>query len=486
MNIMETVRGTTQSGFMKLVFAGICISFVFWGIGGQGPTSTVIAEVNGERITDTQFQKVMRQQSRSNRSRSDDEAEAMKNQVISNLIAEKVLMQEADRLGLEVSEGEIARYIREIPAFRSEDGDFSFALYERTLQAYGLTKGEFQEDLREDLMIGKLLELATLTVQVSPEQVREFYVDQNSSLSLRWVQISDANFRDDVEVTQDEIEAYVGTQAETISTFYESRKARRFTTPRAAKLRTILLKKDVGELSEDAVLARMEKVEKALAEGGDFAALARSWSEDRSAGAGGLVGLQEEPDMDPAIAEAVFATAPGSVTKILETARGFQIFRVESLREEVVTSLEDAASEIARELIVNERAPQLADTFAEELSAAWVAGPPPAAMLAAQSLTPGTADELPLSATAIPRLGPAAGILDAARAASDGAVLGEIFRISGTRVIVQVTALKRADDVAFEAAREGLRKQLLLRERLQFAQAWRQDLVGRALVTRYF
>ena len=47
---------------MKAVFAAIVLEkFVFWGVGGAGGlTNQVIAEVNGERITDTAFQRVMR------------------------------------------------------------------------------------------------------------------------------------------------------------------------------------------------------------------------------------------------------------------------------------------------------------------------------------------------------------------------------------------------------------------------------------------
>jgi hypothetical protein len=58
---MENIRAGANNPWMKAVFAAIMLVFVFWGVGGAGgPTNQTIADVNGDRITDTQFQQVMR------------------------------------------------------------------------------------------------------------------------------------------------------------------------------------------------------------------------------------------------------------------------------------------------------------------------------------------------------------------------------------------------------------------------------------------
>ena len=88
MATMESIRAGASNPWMKAVFAAIVLVFVFWGVGGAGgPTNQVIAEVNGERITDTAFQRVMRNMSRSQgEAKSDEEQSRMANAVVDELI----------------------------------------------------------------------------------------------------------------------------------------------------------------------------------------------------------------------------------------------------------------------------------------------------------------------------------------------------------------------------------------------------------------
>ena len=138
MAVMENIRSTATNPWMKAVFAVIVLVFVFWGVGGAGgPTNQVIAEVNGKRITDTDFQRLMRNISRNQgEAKSDEEQSRLAQQAVEQLIEMEVLTQAAERNGVEVSSDEIARYVLQIDAFRNDGGKFSDKLYRKNLKRH--------------------------------------------------------------------------------------------------------------------------------------------------------------------------------------------------------------------------------------------------------------------------------------------------------------------------------------------------------------
>ena len=159
MGLMYNMRTGTETGAMKFVLGAIVLVFVFWGVGPSGgPTSSVLAEVNGERITDTRFQKVMRNVlRRQGRSLSEDEQNSLSSRVLDQLIEAELFYQAADDMGITVSDEEVALGILESPDFQDESGKFSQELYERVLGRSGTKRAEFEEDIRQSLLIDKLV-----------------------------------------------------------------------------------------------------------------------------------------------------------------------------------------------------------------------------------------------------------------------------------------------------------------------------------------
>ena len=145
MSLMEKIRGGTESGAMKVVLGIIVVVFVFWGIGtGNSPTSQLVATVDGKRITDTRFHKLMKQQARGQDGNlTEEQHQALARDVVMQLITQEVMLQEADSLGIEISDEEVARTILELDAFNSESGEFSTELYTRHLKHYGTTRALF-------------------------------------------------------------------------------------------------------------------------------------------------------------------------------------------------------------------------------------------------------------------------------------------------------------------------------------------------------
>src|SRR5690606_38784232 len=72
--------------------------------------------------------------------------------VLDNLVQQQLLMQRAVRSGLAVSDRQIQEIVANVYAFMA-DGNFSYARYERVLQAQGMTPLIFEQRVRQDILV---------------------------------------------------------------------------------------------------------------------------------------------------------------------------------------------------------------------------------------------------------------------------------------------------------------------------------------------
>ncbi|MEC7949621.1 MAG: SurA N-terminal domain-containing protein, partial [Myxococcota bacterium] len=217
---METIRRSTDSTAARLVFGAIVLVFVFWGVGGQGPTNETYAVVNGERITDSAFRRAF-QNVTSGQAMDDDEAREVSGRVLDMLIEERVVLQEARTLGMEVSDQEVYAQLARQEAFKGPEGKFSSEIYERTLKRMGLTKGKFEESIRESLIAEKLDRVLRASVQVSEAELKRRYEESATQVGVSWIRIPDASVLDAVPVSDEAVQEYLTTRNEAIKDAYD-------------------------------------------------------------------------------------------------------------------------------------------------------------------------------------------------------------------------------------------------------------------------
>lgn len=121
--------------------------------------------------------------------------------------------------------------------------------------------------------------------------------------------------------------------------YYEAHR-REFTRPERVRLRQIL--------TEDRPAA--ERALQQLADGADFAELARQLSRDPSAATGGYQGELSREDLPPAFADVIFSLRPGEASPIVPAEYGFHIFQVVARSPAGVVPLEEARGEILERL----------------------------------------------------------------------------------------------------------------------------------------
>ncbi len=486
MSVLENLRKGTDSTTTRVLIGAVVAVFIFWGVGqGTGDKTSIYASVNGQAISDNDFRRAYTRQARAaGRNLTEDEEKDLSSTVLTGLVEEEALVQEADRLGISVSEEEVAREVVKIPDF-VKDGKFDEKTYLRLLKANGLSRGQFESSLRRSLLIQKMMDLASHAVAVTEAELKSEYLKQETTLDLAFVRLPTTAFLDDVVVTDADRDAFLLQNADRVKARYDEGFDRFYNLPKRYQLRTILLRTDLPGTDEAAVLARAEAVRAEAAAGADFAELAKRWSEDLSASNGGLLGLQAQDQVDPALVAAADTAGVGKVSAVVKTSRGLQILLVEQIDAAQVITLDEAKPEIATAMLKEERAPAVIDAFAARVIEAWKAsGAPPVELLAEKRLAVDTTGAFSLADPEVPRLGDSPDLRQQIETAPAGYVVPVPLKLKDTVFVVSVAERTEADPARFEDTRAMLEGRLVAQRRAAFLEQWRADVVARATIER--
>ena len=235
-------------------------------------------------------------------------------------------------MGIEVSDQEVLKAFQNIPWLYPE-GNFVGAdrAADLVAQNTGKTLPQFEAMLRDSLLDEKVRSIVTDGVQVSPEEVTEQFRHRNSKAKIDYVLFDPSQFIKDVKVTPDGLEAFFKkdptryklpeqrqvryvvidpdqvraqvqvTDAEVHQ--YYAQHLSDYRVPDRVKVAHILFKTTGKSPAE---VANIEKtaadVLNQIRAGGNFGDLAKEYSEDSTAQAGGELGWlvhgQTVPELD--------------------------------------------------------------------------------------------------------------------------------------------------------------------------------------------
>ncbi|NOX97954.1 MAG: hypothetical protein GXO98_07865 [Nitrospirae bacterium] len=188
----------------------------FYGVGryrGRNRQQSVIAKVNGQKISYRQFydtyQKIKEsQQTIYGKSRLSEENEKQLNKAaLEQLIKKHILQREAKRRHIKVSDKEVLREIESYTPFQ-KDGKFDRDRYLRVMQFNRINPKQFEEGIRNDLRIRKLLRQVVEGAIVSGEEMRKEYVRRNAKVRVKYLLFKTETFKKDITVDKKEIEEY--------------------------------------------------------------------------------------------------------------------------------------------------------------------------------------------------------------------------------------------------------------------------------------
>ena len=216
--MMDAFRNFGQSWVAKILMILIALSFVLWGVSGYlfsgSSSSSTVATVDGQKISDAVFQKRMKDaQARYSHIFGAATAAKMaedKNfgpDVLNRLIDNMLLGAEAGRLGLQVPDVALAKKIESIPAFQ-EKGVFSKSHYQKLLAANGMTPAQFEGMLRESMRLEQLQVIPQAIATASNADATQVWAWSQEYRDISAVDIQDADFAAAAKPTSAEVADY--------------------------------------------------------------------------------------------------------------------------------------------------------------------------------------------------------------------------------------------------------------------------------------
>ncbi|MBW2200449.1 MAG: SurA N-terminal domain-containing protein [Deltaproteobacteria bacterium] len=398
--MLRLMRDYATSWMIKLLLGAIVIVFVFWGVGSyRSQRSSRVAFVNGEVITVDEYRKaydnLIEQLRQRYGNRLNDDLEKMfqvEKQALETLINQKLILQEAQRLGFRVSDNELAVAIQKVDAFQNA-GVFDGRIYRRVLSRYRMTPEEFEFAQRESILADKLSSFITGCAKVSDQEAMEWFKWTLASVNVDFVLFEPDRY-ENINPSEEELNAFfdqrkssyktesmlktrflhfepkafmskVKVTEEEMRDYYDANPSE-FKTEKTVEARHILIKID-PEASPDAVekgLAKTLDVLTRAKEGEDFSKLAEQYSEGPSKAKGGYLGSFEKDMMVKPFADKAFSMSAGEVSEPVRTRFGWHLIKVEKVNEESSISFEEAKPNIQKKL-ADERAKNLAYDEAE-------------------------------------------------------------------------------------------------------------------------
>jgi peptidyl-prolyl cis-trans isomerase D len=453
----------------------------------------VVADVNGDELYAAEFRNRYAQQMQTYRAQLGGNVNdallrqlRIEERVLTDMIDEQVAIQEAERRGIRVSDEEVAQAILAIPVF-SEGGQFIGEARYRQLLASNtppLTVDQFEEGMRRNLRIIKLRNALTDWMALSEREVETEYRKRNEKVKLQVVALTADQFRDTVTATEAEVAAHfdahkaeyrVGEQRQVKYFLIDAQQARlkvnvtpqeveryytrnmeRYRTPEQVRASHILFR--TAGKDEAAVRKTAEEVLQQVKAGGDFAALARKYSEDEaSKETGGDLDFSVRERFVPEFATAAFNLKPGETSDLVKSEFGLHIIRVTDKRAEVTRPLDDVRQEIQEQLLTekaNAQVMQLATSLSDMTSVADMEKAAPRAGTTVQESDFFTR-EGPIGA-----LGVSPEIADRAFALEEGAVTGPISTPRGP-VFIALTGKKDPYIPMLDEVRDRVRNDLI-------------------------
>ncbi|MEC9407699.1 MAG: SurA N-terminal domain-containing protein [Pseudomonadota bacterium] len=402
--MLQSIRESTSGPFAWIVVAIITVPFAFFGIETfrSGGGDATVAKVGDEKITQRELQlgyeqRYQRLQQMMGESFDPSliQGPQFRRTVLEDMVREQVITSYVEESRLRGTDAAVLEYLRQIPAFQV-DGEFSPDAYRDTLAANRRQPDAFEAQVADSIATEQLQLAIGQSALVAPGEVELAYRMQHQRRRFSQVTFTIAEFRDEIEVTDAEIQARYDSQSQRYTTpeqiklayievnqsqltpegepdeaalraVYEDQRGR-FTTVEARRTSHILIK--AGERSSAEAQRLAEEARARIVDGGEsFESVARELSEDGgSAQSGGDLDWVERGVMVPEFEDALFAMSEGEVSEPVETDFGWHIIKLESVRPETTKPFDDADVQARiREIYLRDAAAERFQALTEEL-----------------------------------------------------------------------------------------------------------------------
>ena len=356
--MLQSIRNRAQGWIAKILVTLIILTFAFWGIESLVPSKDqrTVVSVNKEKITQQDLLRamerrrnyLMQEQGENFNSALLDEG-LLQRVTLNELVNNALIKSKVEDLNLNFSSDQLNYTIVNTPEFQS-DGAFDSKKFDQLLMSLGLTFEQFKTFLSQDMKnmqlrnaisasnfttVNEMNKLETLynqtrkialieldseaitkDITVTDEQIKQYYEDNKEQfksteqVKVNYLLLDREKIKNSVEVTDKEIEELYQTRIAEIKN----------QTNRSSKISVIIFD---HEKDGKTAVQRAENVYQLLNDGGDFASLAKQYSDDQETAVnGGLIGAIETGFFGDTFDKAVARLEDNSYSQPIETDFG--------------------------------------------------------------------------------------------------------------------------------------------------------------------
>lgn len=403
-----------QKGLTSLVYGGIVVAIIFVFLiefrpgqqsSGASLQQQCAATVRGTCIDPREFSAGFALVAPGRMFEAEQiKAMGLRRIVLEGMIERALLVQDAKRLGITVSDDELSDeliagrmhvslpssqagmlayslrltddFVRMLPVTNPETKQFDLKLYERAIRQFtGRSPTEFREMQRQELIAARMRDLIRSRARVGEAEVFEAYKREKSQASIEFVRFHSGWFAERaLDTSKAAIDAWTKDHQEEVDRVAESRKSQYLPECRMARH---LLVKIAPESSDDEKAAARAKIEAAAArirKGESFDKVAHEVSEDvGSARDGGNLGCVPKGRTVKPFEDALFALDAGKVSSIVESQFGLHLIKTEAVLRDGEAEAQ-AKRDAAKALMIAKEGEALAAETAKKVLAAAKSG----------------------------------------------------------------------------------------------------------------
>jgi peptidyl-prolyl cis-trans isomerase D len=321
------------------------------------------------------------------------------------LIQREILLQQADKLGLKVTADDIRRELREGPwaIYFFPKGQFigQDRYADWVDQQLHLSTSAFEKQLGTELEINRLEALITGGVFVSDKDAAESYRRDNTKIKFDYAVLNGEDLRKQINPTDADLQKFFNQNAarykdaipearkisymaftpdqipggtpqitdQQAQQYYQAH-LKDYQVPDQVKVRHILISvpKGADANTDAAAKAKAEDVLKQLRAGGDWAALAKKYSDDPgSKEQGGELGMLQHGVTVPEFDKAAFSLSPGQISDPIKTQFGYHVIQTEEKQTAHTKSFNEVRGTILATMVRDKEA-QAAQAYAQSLA----------------------------------------------------------------------------------------------------------------------
>lgn len=377
--MIEKWHERTSGPVFKVLFALVSLSFVIGGMSsGLVGSSQYAAKVNGQEISQEQFQQVKGRQQQELVARegekawdlldSPEYAKQFNQSILEGLIDNELLRQYANDLKLGVGTDQVKKAIVNTPGFQ-QDGKFNNNLYLQSLANAGITPDMYAAMIAEGVVFDQIQQgvlNSEFSVPAQQAQVAKLLLQQRQA---RIATFSIAEEAQKQTASAEEIQAYYDAHKATLTEPEKLAVEYVVLTPEEVKAKASVSEADIedyyaknranfttrGESQlahiQVATEAEANEIEQAVKNGEDFAKLAAEKSTDKlSASKGGDLGWAKAGTFPAAFENAANVLQVGQVSLPIQVDGNFHIIKVLDRKPETVLPLAQVKEEIVKKL----------------------------------------------------------------------------------------------------------------------------------------